>query len=282
MVSARLNEAPYENKLDFNCQRADFLNEGVVTRLFASRRTRVDENTRHEEVLVMAGERHCLLLAFYCSPPAFYIHFVMFRNLSSQLTKTETKSNSQKTLSPTLRTDIYTLLDQTKVWLAGSQPGDSASYGPLLSIIQKHFKDTKGPGLDLFNQAEGEIAVVVGGVTNMILELSKWEGLSAGMVMRTWVDGLVEAHLKSSNKSSVAKGVTRGFSQFTDVSLLTNDFATRIQIISCIKAGEDLSSGRLNFHFILWSQTPRGVSAEMKEAPLYSSPFITKYERAPT
>ena len=182
----------------------------------------------------------------------------MFRNFS-QLTNAETKSNNQKTLSPTLRTDIYTLLDKTKVWLAGgtgSQPGDGTSYGPMLSIIQKHFPDTKGPGLDLFNQAEGEIAIIVGSVTNMILELSKWEGMSAGMAMRTWVDGLVEAHSKTSNKSSVAKGITRSLSQFTDVSLLTKDFTTRIQIISCLKTGEYVGSDRLNFHFILWSQTP--------------------------
>ena len=231
----------------------------------------------------MAGKRHCLLPS--TTVPPSHIYFVMFRNFSSQLTKAETKSNSQKTLSPTLRTDIYTLLDQTKVWLAGgagSQPGDSASYGPLLSIIKKHFPDTKGPGLDLFSQAEAEIAVIIGGVTNMILELSKWEGMSAGMAMRTWVDGLVEAHSKSSNKSSIAKGVTRGFSQFTDVSLLTNDFTTRIQIISCIKTGEDLSSGRPNFHFIFWSQKLPWCFCGNERSSLLWLLFYHLNERAPT
>lgn len=143
-----------------------------------------------------------------------------------------------------LRPDIYTLVDQTKLWIAGcgtnaSQPGDGVSYGSLLSIIQKHFPDTKRPGIELFAQAEGEIAVIIGGVTNMILELSKWEGMAAGIVMRTWVDALVEAHSKSSQKTTVAQGVSRGISQFTDASLLTKDFTTRIQIVSSLKTGKD-------------------------------------------
>jgi hypothetical protein len=101
--------------------------------------------------------------------------------------------------------------------------------------------ETKKPGLESFAQAEGEIAVIVGGITNMILELSKWEGMSAGMAMRTWVDSLVEAHSRASSqtrKEAIAKGITRGINQFTDVTLLTKDFTTRIQIMSCLKTGE--------------------------------------------
>jgi len=52
------------------------------------------------------------------------------------------------------------------------------------------------------------------------------------------VDSLVEAHSKASSqirKDAVAKGITRGLNQFTDVTLLTKDFTTRIQIISCLK-----------------------------------------------
>ena len=167
----------------------------------------------------------------------------MFRQLGNQLTS---RSDS-KVLSPALRPDIYKLVDETKAWLTNpsiagtSQPGDGVSYEALLTIIQRHFPNTKKPSL--LSQAEGEIAVIVGGITNMILELSKWEGMSAGMAMRTWVDSLADAHSQVA-AIPVAKGVSQGLSQFTDASLLTKDFTTRIQIISCLKTGE-------NFFFFL-------------------------------
>ena len=180
--------------------------------------------------------------------------FTMFRSFSDQISAGATKSAAtKKVLSPALRPDIYTLVDQTKSWMIGlgsnaGQPGDGVSYKSLFSIIQKHFPNTQRPGMELCTtQAEGEIAVVVGGVTNMILELSKWEGMAAGMAMRTWVDGLVEAHSKASRKTTIAQGVSRGLGQCTDASLLTKDFTTRIQIISCLKTGE---------HFVFWHDAP--------------------------
>ncbi|KAF8161517.1 hypothetical protein B0H34DRAFT_653043 [Crassisporium funariophilum] len=170
----------------------------------------------------------------------------MFRNLSSQLAGASgANSDAKKVLSPTLRPDVYTLIDKTKLWAigglsagAGGQAGDGVSYGPLLAVIQKHLPETKKLGLESFGQPESEIAVIVGGITNMILELSKWEGMSAGMAMRTWVDSLVEAHSKASSetrKDLIAKGITRGLNQYTDVTLLTKDFTTKIQIIGCLK-----------------------------------------------
>jgi len=178
---------------------------------------------------------------FFGRHPPF---FKMFQ-ISAGATKS---ANTKKVLSPALRPDIYTLVDQTKSWMIGhggssnaGQPGDGLSYKSLFSTIQKHFPNTpQKPGMELHSQAEGEIAIVVGGVTNMILELSKWEGMAAGMAMRTWVDGLVEAHSKASQKTTIAQGVSRGLGQFTDASLLTKDFTTRIQIISCLKTGEHL------------------------------------------
>jgi len=164
----------------------------------------------------------------------------MFRSLSSQLAAGATAADSKKVLSPSLRPDIYSVVDQANIWIT-AQAGDGVSYGAILAMIQKHLPETKKPGLEAFGQAEGEIAVIVGGITNMILELSKWEGMSAGMAMRTWVDSLVEAHSKTSSgtrKVAIAKGATRGLNQFTDASLLTKDFTTRIQIISCLKTGE--------------------------------------------
>ncbi|KAF9525004.1 hypothetical protein CPB83DRAFT_860391 [Crepidotus variabilis] len=165
----------------------------------------------------------------------------MFGNFTSRLTNSNS-STEKKVLSPTLRPDIYSLVDQTKIWLlsdsTAGQPGDGVTYGPLLTVIQKHIPSVKKPGLEAFGQVEGEVAVIVGGITSMILELSRWEGLSSGMAMRTWVDGLVDAHSKATTatrKDAIAKGITHGLNRFTDASLLTKDFTTRIQVISCLK-----------------------------------------------
>ena len=172
----------------------------------------------------------------------------MFRNFTSQLTAAA-EASAKKALSPTLRPDIYNLIDKTKVWIAGGQgggqAGDGVSYNALLAPIQKHLPETKKLGLESFAQLDGEIAVIVGGITNLILELSKWEGMSAGMAMRTWVDSLVEVYFKASTllsepsrKDLIAKGILRGLNQYTDAALMTKDFTTRIQIITCLKTGE--------------------------------------------
>jgi len=147
-------------------------------------------------------------------------------------------------MSPALRSDIYSAIDQTKSWLVGGvgggQAGDGVSFGPIISTIQKHFPDTK-LGLESIGQVESEVAVVVGGITNMVMEMSKWEGMAGGMAMRTWVDGLVEAHGRvgpGARKEMVAKGITRGVNQNTDVSLMTKEFTAKIQIISALKTSE--------------------------------------------
>lgn len=96
----------------------------------------------------------------------------------------------------------------------------------------------------------------------MVLEMSKWDGMAGGMTMRTWVDVLSDAHARidraggapssgatSRRKEQVGRGITRGINQLTDVSLMTREFAARIQIISLLKSGKH--------HFSLTSiQTP--------------------------
>lgn len=170
----------------------------------------------------------------------------MFRNFASQLTAAAgANDRAKKAPSPTLRSDIYSLVDKTPGWIAGGQSGgqagDGVSYGALLALIQKHIPETKKLGLEFFGQLDSEIAIIVGGVTNLILELSRWEDMSAGMAMRTWVDSLVDGYFKVSNESRkelIAKGIMRGLNRYTDATLLTKDLTTRIQIITCLKTGE--------------------------------------------
>jgi hypothetical protein len=73
------------------------------------------------------------------------------------------------------------------------------------------------------------------------MEMSKWEGMAGGMAMRTWSDALVEVYGRlpaGSRKDGVAKGIIRGITQNTDVSLMTREFTAKIQIISSLKSGE--------------------------------------------
>ncbi|KIJ63490.1 hypothetical protein HYDPIDRAFT_133890 [Hydnomerulius pinastri MD-312] len=172
----------------------------------------------------------------------------MFRNLQSTLAKaanTNAKADA-KTMSPTLRSDIYSAVDQAKPWLIGGgrQAGDGVSFQPILATIHKHFPDMK-LGLESVGNTEGEAAVIVAGITNMVLEMSKWDGMAGGMTMRTWVDALSEAHGRiggapdargNTRKDQVGRGITRGINQLTDVSLMTREFAARIQIISLLKS----------------------------------------------
>jgi len=170
----------------------------------------------------------------------------MFRNLTSQLTAAASSNpnngDKNKVLSPTLRTDIYSAVDQVKAWTIGGlgsgTAGDGVSYNPILTTIQKHFPNIK-LGIESIGNAENELAVIVGGVTNMVLELCRWEGMAGGMAMRTWVDALVEAHARveeDSRKERIAKGLTRGINENTDVTLVPKEFTIRIQVISILKS----------------------------------------------
>jgi len=176
----------------------------------------------------------------------------MFSNLSSTLAAAAgasgVKGDTKKSMSPTLRADIYSAIDQAKPWLVGGtggrQAGDGVAYQSIINRIQQHFPDVK-MGLDAVRNAEHEVAVIVAGITNMILEMSKWDGMAGAMAMRTWVDTLSDAHSKisttstgakgGSRKEQVGRGITRGINQLTDVTLMTRDFAARIQIISLLK-----------------------------------------------
>ncbi|KAJ4471410.1 hypothetical protein J3R30DRAFT_3299340 [Lentinula aciculospora] len=162
----------------------------------------------------------------------------MFRDLLQSNAKGASKE--RKSISPTLRSDIYTTIDQSKAWLAGTrgQAGDGVSYAPMLNTIKKHFPHAT-IGLEALGQIEVEVGVIVGGITNMVLEMSKWEALGGGMAMRTWLDTLVNVYAtipQSSKKEIIARGIVRGINQNTDYSLMTKEFTARIQIISCLKS----------------------------------------------
>ncbi|TFK68461.1 hypothetical protein BDN72DRAFT_821154 [Pluteus cervinus] len=161
----------------------------------------------------------------------------MFRDLLSSVTS----GAENKSLPPTLRSDIYDAVDQVKAWTIGAlgsgKAGDGVSYNRVLTIIQNHLPNTT-LGLESIGSTENELSVIVGGVTNMILELSKWEGMAAGMAMNTWIDALVEAHARvepGSRRDSVAKGITKGINDYTDVTLVPKEFTVKIGIISTLK-----------------------------------------------
>lgn len=173
----------------------------------------------------------------------------MFRNFANQLINSSgggsggTSDDTKKAMAPTLRSDVYSAIDGVKAWLSGAhgrgQAGDGVSYQSLLSLIQKHFPKTQ-LGFDAIGQTESEVAVIVGGVTNMVMEVSKWEGMAGAMAMNTWVEAVVEGHRRvdagQAKKDAIARGITRGLNYNTDMTLLTQEFTAKIQIISSLKS----------------------------------------------
>lgn len=78
----------------------------------------------------------------------------------------------------------------------------------------------------------------------MIFELSKWEGMSAVMAMKTWVEALKSSfeNVKKSGKEererSMGEGIVYGVNHLTDPTLITKEFAPRVQIFSSLKHGQ--------------------------------------------
>jgi len=161
----------------------------------------------------------------------------MFRDISS------TAANAEKSMTPSLRSDIYAAMDQAKPWLIGdsshARAGDGVSYSGLMDVIQKHFPDAK-MGPDSAGNTEGEASVVVNGITNMILEMSRWDGMMSGMAMKTWVDALGEAYVRTaaanqgSRTDMIKKGISKGV-EMTNAKLMTKEFAARLQLVSLLK-----------------------------------------------
>jgi len=170
----------------------------------------------------------------------------MFKNLNISFATPVNggTADTPQAMAPSLRTDLYSLMDQVKPWLIGDagrgRAGDGVNYSEPMNTIQKYFPDAK-MGLEFMGSAEGEASVVVCGVVNMILEMSKWDGMMGGMAMRTWVDILAGVYAKAaaanpgSRTNLLRKGISRGV-EMADVSLVTKEFAVRIQIISLLKS----------------------------------------------
>jgi len=80
-------------------------------------------------------------------------------------------------------------MEHVKTWLTGelgcARAGDGMSYSEHMNIIQKHFPDAKMEFNSIGN-TDAEVSKVVSGITNMILELSKWDGVMSGVAMKTW------------------------------------------------------------------------------------------------
>jgi len=189
----------------------------------------------------------------------------MFRNLSSTLAAANAVhgAKTENSMSPNLRSDIYTAMDEVKPWLIGdlsrARAGDGVSYSGLMNIIQKHFPDAK-MGLHSMGNTEGEASVVVSGVTNMILELSRWfvshlstksacphlslrDGMMSGVAMKTWMNVLEDAYVRATaanpegRSDSMRRGISNGV-EMTNATLMTKEFAVRLQLVSLLKNGQ--------------------------------------------
>jgi len=147
-----------------------------------------------------------------------------------------------RNLSSSLRSDIYTVMEHVKTWLTGelgcARAGDGMSYSEHMNIIQKHFPDAKMEFNSIGN-TDAEVSKVVSGITNMILELSKWDGVMSGVAMKTWVNVLEKAYIMAAaadegRTTLIRKGISEGV-ELTDVALMTKEFAVRLELVSLLK-----------------------------------------------
>ncbi|PVG04576.1 hypothetical protein CPB86DRAFT_777859 [Serendipita vermifera] len=144
--------------------------------------------------------------------------------------------NGSKGATPAqLRADIYTGIDSLSLWISSGKAENGIDYRSILALVDKHFPGTQ------INRCTDEVPVLVGGLTNMILEYSKTEGLPAAMALRTFMDKLISAlnaldgSEDKQKKTSVGEGIARGFTQVADPALATREFTPRVQIVGSFK-----------------------------------------------
>lgn len=102
----------------------------------------------------------------------------------------------------------------------------------MQTLVEKHF-----PGTEI-NRCTDEVPVLVGGLTNMIFEYSKTEGLPGAMALRTFTERMVDAWKKvesDESRQSISRGIVRGINEFADPGLATKEFAPRVQIMGSLR-----------------------------------------------
>ncbi|KAG8789694.1 hypothetical protein FRB91_011890 [Serendipita sp. 411] len=145
---------------------------------------------------------------------------------------TNSSSNSKGATPAQLRADIYTCVDQISIWIASGKAENGIDYRSTLAIIERHFPGTQ------VNLTTDEVAVLVGGLTNMIFEFSKADGISGAMAFRTFTDKLLVSWNSIEDKEKkipVGEGIIRGLNQIADPGLATREFAPRVQMVGSLK-----------------------------------------------
>ncbi|KAH7103385.1 hypothetical protein BKA62DRAFT_696783 [Auriculariales sp. MPI-PUGE-AT-0066] len=173
--------------------------------------------------------------------------------------------------SGTLRLDTYAAIDAVKAWLQSDQVGDGLSVNAILKLVAKHTTlpsstgsmartltqaqpgdkgnaSTENPkASDATTSAGGgsvpflhitipaeEIPIAVGGVTNLVLALSRSDSMAGVLAARAWTDALTQANTKS-RSDAWRRGIVDGINQRADMSLLTTEFGPRLQVIHILK-----------------------------------------------
>ncbi len=180
--------------------------------------------------------------------------------------QTSGSSDSKGATPAQLRADIYTGIDQITVWIANGKAENGIDYRSTLvsehgcvassvairayeklpwnktertffpqTIIEKHFPGTQ------VNRCSDEVAVLVGGLINMIFEFSKADSIPAAMALRTLSEKLgtaLNAIGDKAHRQVVGDGVVRGMQTVMDPAIATREFAARVQMVGSLKNGE--------------------------------------------
>jgi hypothetical protein len=162
--------------------------------------------------------------------------------MSSFLAQLFAPSNNQTSTSTTkttnvsdidiqiLRTDIYKCISSASDWLS-SNAGDGLSYRPIFEIVTHYFPLTT---INLPGSVSEEVPPIVGAICNMILEYGKKEGMAGAMAMESWVNKLIKV-IEGPRGKEVGEAIALGVNQKCDASLVTKEFAPKVQMIKNLK-----------------------------------------------
>lgn len=97
-------------------------------------------------------------------------------------------------------------------------------------------------------------------------DLSPRDGMMSGVAMKTWADTLEEACKRAaaigqgSRADLIRKGISRGV-EMGDTTLLTKEFAVRLQLISLLKNGQLCAAVWLD-------QVPRDLTSQFSKCQI--------------
>ncbi|KAF8311869.1 hypothetical protein DL93DRAFT_2036969, partial [Clavulina sp. PMI_390] len=145
----------------------------------------------------------------------------------------------KSTATPTvLREDLSKAVQEAERWLSSSTPGDGYSFKPIHIILCPHYPELDVP---FGCGPTEEVAIVVGAITNMALEVGFLESWNGVVAMRNWIDALQrvikvwKAKKDDPAGTRICEAIVLGVNTRSDPTSLAKDLASKMQIVGMLK-----------------------------------------------